>query len=110
MVMAAEPVEQILNVMTYVGYPSGDGLAPGTRFEYTAPDMSNMASFRPYSFNKRHCYTMQGMPPNYEPTGQVYIVRHGDGVSYSKVQLSEVYREPGNPSHFVIKLKHEGVE
>jgi hypothetical protein len=50
------------------------------------------------------------MPPKYTPTNQVYIVRHGDGQSYSKVQLSEVYLESGNPSHFVMQVRHEPVE
>jgi hypothetical protein len=110
MVMAAEPVKQILNVITYAGYPSGDGLAPATRFEYNPPDQGNMASFVPYLFNKRQAYRMQGMPPNYTPTSQVYIIRHGDGQSYSKVQLSEVYLESGDPSHFVIQVRYELME
>jgi hypothetical protein len=106
MVMAPEPVPQTLNVMTYVGYPSGNGLGPATPFEYTAPDMGNMASFSPYLFNKKHAYTMKGMPPNYSSTMRVYVVRHGDGAACSKVQLSEVYREPGTPSLFVLRLKY----
>jgi hypothetical protein len=54
---------------------------------------------------------MVGMPPGYTPTNQVYIVRHGDGQSYSKVQLSEVYLERGtDPSHFVMQVRHEAIE
>jgi hypothetical protein len=108
MVMAAEPVKQILNVITYAGYPSGDGLTPETRFGYHAP--GDMAVYSPYDFNKKQAYTMRGMPPNYTPTKQVYIVRHGDGVKYSKVQLSEVYREAGSPSLFVMQIRHGPVE
>jgi hypothetical protein len=110
MVMAAEPVKQILNVITYAGYPSGDGLIVETRFEYNTPDMGNMGAFIPYLFNKRQAYTMRGMPPSYSPTNQVYIIRHGDGEHYSKVQLIEVYREAGSPSHFVMQVRHETVE
>jgi hypothetical protein len=110
MVMAAEPVKQILNVTSYAGYRTGDGLTPASRFEYNTPDMSNMAGFIPYLFNKRQAYRMAGMPPNYTPTMQVYIVRHGDGRTYSKVQLSEVYREAGTPSLFVMQLRYEAVE
>jgi hypothetical protein len=110
MVMAAEPAEQFLNVITYAGYPSGDGLTPGSRFEYNTPDMGNMGAFIPYLFNKRQAYRMTGMPPKYTPTEQVYIVRHGDGEKYSKVQLSEVYLESGRPSHFVMQVRHEVVE
>jgi hypothetical protein len=69
-----------------------------------------MAVYSPYNFDKKQAYRMTGMPPNYTPTKQVYIVRHGDGEGYSKVQLSEVYREPGEPSEFVMRVRHEPVE
>jgi hypothetical protein len=72
------------------------------------------ADYSPYLFNKKQAYTMGGgMPPKYGPTKQVYIVRHGDGERYSKLQLSEVYREPGignNPSLFVLELRYKPVE
>jgi hypothetical protein len=123
MVMGAEPVRQSLNVTSYLGYPgtdigypktgSGDGSTSANCFRRV--DVSEMsASYSPYLFNKRQSYTMGGgMPPEYAPTNQVYIVRHGDGVKYSKVQLSEIYREPGIgsfPSLFVVELRHETVE
>jgi hypothetical protein len=109
MVMAADPVKQRLNVITYAGYPSGDGLAADTPFLYNQP--GDMAVYSPYNFNKKQAYTMQGMPPNYTPTKQVYIVRHGDGERHSKVQLSEVYLERGSdPSQFVMRVRHELLE
>jgi hypothetical protein len=109
-VMAAAPVRQILNVITYLGYPSGDGLAVETYFNRKEPDQSGMASFVPYDFNKKQAYTMRGMPPSYTPTKQVYVVRHRDGEQYSKVQVSEVYLESGSPYLFVIQVRHEPVE
>ncbi|MDR0389746.1 MAG: hypothetical protein LBH73_06725, partial [Spirochaetaceae bacterium] len=69
----------------------------------------NLPAYIPYLFNKRQAYTMRGMPPAYNPTGQVYIIRHGDGVTYSKVQLSDVYREPGPPSSFALRLTYAPV-
>jgi hypothetical protein len=123
MVMAAEPARQILNVMTYVGYPdlaqgypktgNGSGIDPDNCFRrFDVAEMT--ADYSPYLFNKRQAYTMGGgMPPEYGPTKQVYIIRHGDGKGHSKVQLSEVYREPGigsSPSLFVMELRHEVVE
>jgi hypothetical protein len=109
MVMAADPVEQLLNVITYAGYPEGDGLSVASCFKYHFP--GDMAIYSPYKFNKKQPYTMTGMPPNYTPTKQVYIVRHGDGEQYSKAQLSEVYLERGtDPSHFVMQVRHEMVE
>jgi hypothetical protein len=32
------------------------------------------------------------MPPNIITTGQVYIVLHGDGVHYSKIQVTKYTR------------------
>jgi hypothetical protein len=120
MVMAAEPVGQTLNVITYLGYPTGageghppesdgSGLSQANCFRRTTPDMGQMASYIPYLFDKKQAYTMKGMPPNYTPTKQVYIVRHGDGARYSKLQLSEVYLERGTPSRFVLHLSHKVV-
>jgi hypothetical protein len=123
MVMAAEPVRQILNVITYVGYPDlakgypkkGDGSGLDADNCFRRFDVAEMtADYSPYLFNKRQAYTMGGgMPPKYGPTKQVYIVRHGDGKGHSKVQLSEVYREPGigsKPSLFVMRVRHVMVE
>jgi hypothetical protein len=95
-------------VITYAGYPSGDGLTPETRFEYYMP--GDMAIYQPYDFNKKQSYTMRSMPPNYTPTRQVYIVRHGDGVGHSKLQMSELYLERGGSSQYVIHLQYETVE
>jgi hypothetical protein len=119
LVMAAEPVKQNLNVMTYLGYPatgdpaagSGTGLDPANCFKRAS--MVDMGSYTPYLFNRMQFYTMRSMPPVYTPTNQVYIILHGDGVTYSKAQLSEVYREPGagnNPSLFVMQVRHALVE
>jgi hypothetical protein len=51
------------------------------------------------------------MPPNYTPTYRVYIVRHGNGTDYSKVQINEVYLEYDPKvmanSVFVLKIRHE---
>jgi hypothetical protein len=123
--MAADPVRQFLNVITYVGYPTGDnaypktgdgsGLSPENCFKRNDVGSGGMsASYSPYLFNKKEAYYMGGgMPPSYTPTKQVYIIRHGDGVTHSKLQLSEVYREAGtgnNPSLFVMQVRHELVE
>jgi hypothetical protein len=77
-------------------------------FKYHVP--GDMAVYSPYDFNKKQAYRMVGMPPNYTPTSQVYIIRHGDGEQYSKVQVSEVYLESGSPSHFVMRVRHAPVE
>ncbi|MDR1176345.1 MAG: HmuY family protein [Treponema sp.] len=72
-----------MNMMTYFGFASGgDGLTKSTPFT-----SSGMAV---YAFNKKAAYkkTNPAMPPQYGPTEQVYIIRHADGTTYSKFQLS----------------------
>jgi hypothetical protein len=108
--------EEHLNVMTYLGYPDSDkpesnGLAPETYFKRKEPDQTGMASYVPYLFNQKQFFAMRGMPPNYTPTYRVYIVRHGNGIDYSKVQVSDVYLEYNSKdlgkSLFVVKIRHE---
>jgi hypothetical protein len=113
MVMGAEPVKEVLNVITYLGYPDSEnpesnGLTAETYFHRKEPDQSGMASFVPYLFNKKQCFTMRGMPPTYTPTYQVYVIRHGDGVSHSKIQVSDVYLDIKNNEYFfVLKTRYE---
>jgi hypothetical protein len=115
MVMGAEPVKQFLNVITYLGYPGSDdplhdGASQATYFQRKDPAAGAMASFVPYLFNKRQAFTMHGMPPDYAPTRQVYVIRHGDGAAYSKLQLSEVYLEPGDAYRFILRVRHEIIQ
>jgi hypothetical protein len=107
MIMAAEPVKETLNVITYLGYPSGDGSLENY-FHRKEPDQSGMASFVPYLFTKKQCFTMRGMPPTYTPTYQVYVIRHGDGVTHSKIQMNDVYLDiKNNEYYFVLKTRYE---
>jgi hypothetical protein len=108
--------EEYLNVMTYLGYPESDnpasnGLSRETYFKRKEPDQSGMASYVPYLFNQKEFYSMQGMPPNYTPRYRVYIVRHGNGTDYSKLQISDVYLEYDSKnmadSVFVLQVRYE---
>jgi hypothetical protein len=115
--MAAAPVRQSLNVMSYLGYPvsgnvypaAGEGDGSSAEDCFKRFNMEDMAVYVPYLFDKKQAYTMRGMPPAYTPTKQVYIIRHGDGIRYSKVQLSDVYYERGTPSLFVLRLRYTPV-
>jgi hypothetical protein len=78
-----EPVLNQLNVITYVGYGQGGGLTkedPLTGYKYNARQY--------YSAN------LSTMPPVYSVTRQVYIVRHGDGEHYSKMQIAALETTP----------------
>jgi hypothetical protein len=98
--LMSDGIPVVLNVITYLGYPGGSGTAADP-FQRNQADSGNMASFIPYSFNKKGAYTMLGMPPLYTPTNQVYIVRHGDGDGWSKIQLVDAYIENDD---FILKI------
>jgi hypothetical protein len=43
-----------------------------------------------YHFNKKSAYKgTGGMPPGFAETGQIYIIRHADGVHHSKFQVTQ---------------------
>jgi hypothetical protein len=70
------PAENRLNVITYIGYGSGTGTIgsePLTDYQYNQ-----------YQFYNADLSTM---PPVYSTTKWVYIIRHGNGTDYSKVQI-----------------------
>jgi hypothetical protein len=67
-----------INVMTFTGYGNEtkkDGKTKASAFS---------ASF---GYNKKQFYSARGMPPAYSLTGQVYILRHGDGQGESKLRI-----------------------
>ncbi|MDR3335357.1 MAG: hypothetical protein LBT13_10820, partial [Treponema sp.] len=69
------PTLSRLNVISYVGYSEGDG--------------TEANPLTGYSYNQKQYYIadLSTMPPVYNLTQQVYIVKHADGTSYSKVQI-----------------------
>jgi hypothetical protein len=103
--MGATPVKETLNVITYLGYNNDSEPNAGTQANPFAVNSVNgpMSSFVPYDFNKKQAYSMLGMPPSYTPTNQVYIVKHGDGQGYSKLQLTDAYIERNS---FVLKINY----
>jgi fumarate reductase flavoprotein subunit len=75
-----------MNMMTYYGFYSGTG----TQTDPFAIHPDTPA--RPFfSFNRKgYTYSPAGMPPKWYPTGQVYLIRHADGASYSKFQVTAI--------------------
>jgi hypothetical protein len=86
--MGGNVYETPMNMMTYFGFPGGDGSEeyPFTVNPYAPP----IETYKFYNFDKMAAYTDRGnMPPNLAPTGQVYIIRHHGGATYSKLQVSK---------------------
>jgi hypothetical protein len=71
------PTLNRINVITYIGYGSGDGETADT-------------ALTDYLYNAQQFYTadLTTMPPTYSLTKWVYIIKHGNGTDYSKVQIS----------------------
>jgi hypothetical protein len=49
------------------------------------------SGYLPYLYNRKHAVSMTKMIGGAEfgLTHQVYIIRHGDGVRYSKIEITE---------------------
>ncbi|MDR1586498.1 MAG: HmuY family protein [Treponema sp.] len=89
-----DPLGRPMNVMTYVGYsnePDNDGKTAETYFSNS------------YLYNKDQFYN--GSMGNYTPTNKVYIIRHADGETYSKIQI--YYEYVGTPATDVYRITHE---
>jgi hypothetical protein len=77
------------NVINYTGYKTGSG---------TAED-----PFKTAEYNKKQFYKREGSG-SYPVTKEVYIVQHGDGVHFSKIQISS-YEYGANSDTYIIKYK-----
>jgi hypothetical protein len=71
------PTLNRLNVITYAGYGSGDGNTGET-------------ALTDYQYDQQQFYIadLSTMPPAYNLTKTVYIIKHGNGTDHSKVQIS----------------------
>jgi hypothetical protein len=103
-VMGPPSGPQRMNIMTYLGYPGGDGLTKDTLF--VPNEMKDMGSFVGYGFDKKQFYSWHSMPPVFSPTGQTYIVRHGDGAGRSKIRVADIYPE-GYYEYYVFEVQYE---
>jgi hypothetical protein len=77
------------NVINYAGYQQGNGTEGNP--------------FKTLQYNQKQFYK-RGNEGGYPVTNMVYIVRHGDGVHYSKIQVSQ-YEYATETDIYVIKYK-----
>jgi hypothetical protein len=87
--MGGPSAQQYLNAMSYVGYDN----------ENDVDGKDSTEPLTPYSAYNKKTYYKQGhgssSGPTFENTNQVYIIRHGDGVNHSKIQIT--YEYGGSP-------------
>jgi hypothetical protein len=92
--------------MTYYGYEGGDG-SKANPFSWSTDPGPPIGPF--YKFNKKAIgYATGGMPPPWYPTNQVYIIRHANGTSYSKLQVYSLRYQVGY--NFILGFKFENLE
>jgi hypothetical protein len=101
--MGAAAIPQRMNIMTYLGFPYGTGAEADP---FLPHEMKDMGSYEGYNFNKKQFYRWYSMPPKYSPTGQVYIIRHGDGAGRSKIRVGDIYLE-GPYTHYVFEVEYD---
>jgi hypothetical protein len=96
----------VMNIMTYYGYrdtENYDGTSEEKAFQWSLP---GPPSYPFYDFNKKaFAYVEGGMPPPWHETGQVYVVRHADGETYSKLQFYSVAYRSGYIYRVKFKFK-----
>ncbi|MDR2483767.1 MAG: HmuY family protein [Treponema sp.] len=81
-----------LNVINFAGYGSGTG---------TEAD-----PFKTFQYDKRQFYKGGG-GSGYPVTNVVYIIKHGDGSHYSKIQVTEYeYNGSGPSDTFVVRYEN----
>jgi hypothetical protein len=84
-----------MNIMTYFGFPGGTGTV-GDPFQANPYDPDHANTYKIYSFNKWAAYKEDtgGMPPDFIPTGTVYIIAHHGGLTFSKLQVTDFSLDP----------------
>ena len=81
-----------LNVMNFTGYGEGDG--------------TQANPFKTMQYNKKQFYSGAG-GSGYPVTNIIYIIKHGDGSHYSKIQVTEYeYNGSGPSDTFIVRYKN----
>jgi hypothetical protein len=110
----APTAKTVLNAMTYVGYEYGDGSTSditGYVLNEMTPDYTNYPVNGPltsYKYDRFQYYAQAhgdaSGGPTFESTDQVYIIRHGDGTHYSKIQI--VYEFADSKDNWSVKYQN----
>jgi hypothetical protein len=91
-----------LNVITYKGYGVETDTANNGSSRDTAFGLGYAYDKHQFYYNPPMPDGSLRMPPDFKPTGWVYIIRHGNGAEYSKLQISEFRRDFSGVDHFTI--------
>jgi hypothetical protein len=93
--MGGSASELTLNIMSYTGYRNElekDGKSSAASLGIK--DGEDASSTMPNTYDKKQYYKSSGMvagAPTWPSTEEVYIIRHGNGANYSKIQIEYQY-------------------
>jgi hypothetical protein len=108
MIMGAKYYNR-LNVMTYAGYPDEaeyNGLVEDKALAGNGGLVSYNYDKKQYYFNPPLPDGGLRMPPDFEATKQVYIIRHGNAADFSKFQITRFVRDfSDNSDHYTVHWK-----
>jgi hypothetical protein len=116
--MGAAPTAQTpLNVMSFVGYTYGNGETASVPALKGGPPYDperdgaypSTGAFTGYKYDQKTYYKQEhgsGGGPTFSSTNYVYIIRHGDGKHYSKIQITYAYQSSPAADTFVIKYSN----
>jgi hypothetical protein len=79
-----------LNVMTYIGYGFGTGDGDGSTY-----GTDGKAPFASYQYDADAFYKQGEQMGSYAMTRKVYIIRHGTGSGYTKIQITAMESPEG---------------
>jgi hypothetical protein len=95
--------ENNLNVMTFAGYANETTQGAGDSNE-------SGTALKTLAYDKKQFYLRESAS-NYPVTKRVYIIKHGDGARYSKIQITEYEYNSGAASDsYVVKFENLAVE
>jgi hypothetical protein len=87
--------------MTVVSYSNGDGDQSG--------DSVANAFGSTWTYDQKQFYTSShgNAGPTFSSSGQIYIIRHADGSTMSKIQIDYEYQS--TPAADIYKVTHAGL-
>jgi hypothetical protein len=97
-----------MNVMTYSGYV-GDGDGSEIKPYQANPSWTGPQNYIPYTYDKKQFYSIKtgvAVTASYTLENWVYIIRHGDGSKYSKIQITG-FEMPSGQGKDVYQIKYQ---
>jgi hypothetical protein len=84
-----------LNVMTYMGYGFGNGRGDGDNDNSDGDSGAEDTPLGDFKYNAMGFYKSGAEMGSYIMTNRVYVIKHGDGAGYTKIQITSMEAPEG---------------